>query len=180
MNLFGWKSAGRAAARPALSRGMSAWIGGSWPRAYEAQIRELYLTNAVAQRAVRLVAEGVASVSVRATVDRAAALLAATSGGQRLLETLATNILLHGNGFVQVLMDPAGAPVELFALRPERIAVEADARGWPTSYRYRAGDAVTHLPAESLIHMRAHHPLDDHYGLGCLDAAAGPLSLIHI
>ena len=64
MKLFGWKSAGRAAARPALARAFSTWVGGQWPRAYEAQLRELYLTNAVAQRAVRLVAEGVASVGL--------------------------------------------------------------------------------------------------------------------
>jgi hypothetical protein len=33
---------------------------GEWPRSYEAQVREAYLGNAVAQRSVRLVAESVA------------------------------------------------------------------------------------------------------------------------
>lgn len=177
MNLFGWKSAGRAAPRPALSRAYATWVGGQWPRSYEAQLRDLYLTNAVAQRAVRLVAEGVASVSLIASSPQAAALVAATSGGQALLETLASNILLHGNGYVQILRDGEGLPAELFALRPERVTVEADPRGWPLAYRYRAGEVTSLLANDSLIHIRTHHPLDDHYGLGCLEAAAGPMAI---
>lgn len=179
MKLFGWKSAGRAVARPVLGRGLTGWLGGHWPRAYEAQLRELYLVNAVAQRAVRLVAEGVASIALtpHGASTKAAALVTATSGGQRLLETLATNLLLHGNGYVQILTDAKGVPVELYALRPERVTVEADGRGWPASYRYRAGEVTNVLPADSLIHIRTHHPLDDHYGLGCLDAAAGPMAI---
>ncbi len=177
MKLFGWKSAGRMAARPVLSRGFSFWAGGDWPRAYEAQLRELYLANPVAQRAVRLVAEGAASVPVIASDSAAGALVAATSGGQALIETLATQLLLHGNGYVQILRDANGAPVELFALRPERVAVEADPQGWPMAYRYKVGEAASLLPAESVVHIRTPHPLDDHYGLGCLDAAAGPMAI---
>lgn len=177
MKLFGWKSAGRAAARPALARAFSTWVGGQWPRAYEAQLRELYLTNAVAQRAVRLVAEGVASVAVQASQPAAATLVTATSGGQSLLETLAVNLLLHGNGYVQILPEASGQPAELFALRPERVAVDADPRGWPLAYRYRAGEVTSLHPADTIIHIRTHHPLDDHYELGGLDAAAGPMAI---
>lgn len=177
MKLFGWKSAGRAPARPMLARALSGWIGGQWPRAYDAQVRELYLTNAVAQRAVRLVAEGVASVSVQTRDARAAALVTATSGGQSLLETLAVCLLLHGNGYVQILSDAQGQAAELFALRPERVSIEADPRGWPIAYRYKAGEVVSQHPADAIIHIRTHHPLDDHYGLGGLDAAAGPMAI---
>jgi hypothetical protein len=60
MKLFGWKAAGRDGARPALSRsgGSVVSVLGEWPRSYEAQVREAYLGNAIAQRAVKLVAEG--------------------------------------------------------------------------------------------------------------------------
>jgi hypothetical protein len=56
MKLFGWKSAGRAVVRPAktyvsLARGVGGALFGAWPRSYEAQVREGYLSNAVAQRA---------------------------------------------------------------------------------------------------------------------------------
>jgi len=56
MRWFGRKGGG--AARPALARVMAgAAIGGEWPRSYEAQVRDAYAGNAVAQRAVRMVAE---------------------------------------------------------------------------------------------------------------------------
>jgi HK97 family phage portal protein len=182
MKIFGWKSAGRAQARPAkthvsLARAFAGGSLGEWPRSYEAQVREGYLNNAVAQRAVRLVAEGVASAPLSASDDTALALLTATSGGQSLLETLAAQLLLHGNGYVQLLTAPDGSLVELYALRPERVSVEADARGWPAAFRYKAGEAVTRLGSNELVHIRTHHPLDDHYGLGCLGAASGAIAI---
>ena len=57
-----------------------------------------------------------------------AALVTATSAGQSLLETLAAQLLLHGNAYVQVIKDGRGRPVELFALRPERVSVVAGRR----------------------------------------------------
>ena len=188
MKIFGWKSAGRALARPGkthvpLTRPFGARSFGSggglgeWPQSYEAQLREGYLNNAIAQRAVRLVAEGVASAPLSASDDRALALVNATSGGQALLETLAVQVLLHGNGYVQLLTAPDGSLCELYALRPERVSVEADVRGWPAAFRYKAGEAVTRLGANELIHIRTHHPLDDHYGLGCLGAASGAIAI---
>jgi HK97 family phage portal protein len=182
MKIFGWKSAGRASSRPVrsavpLAQTYATPSLGEWPRSYEAQVREGYLQNAVAQRAVRLVADGVASVPLLATDATALALIRATSGGQSLLETVATHVLLHGNAYVEMLPGTAGAPGELFALRPERVSVEADARGWPAAFCYRAGAAITRLPAESVIHIRTIHPLDDHYGLGCLGAASGAVAI---
>jgi HK97 family phage portal protein len=187
MKIFGWKSAGRALARPdkthvPLTRpfGARSFGGGSlgeWPQYYEAQLREGYLNNAIAQRAVRLVAEGVASAPLLASDDAARALVTATSGGQALLETLAAQLLLHGNGYVQLLTAPDGSLCELYALRPERVSIEADVRGWPAAFRYKAGEAVTRLGSNEIIHIRTHHPLDDHYGLGCLGAASGAIAI---
>jgi HK97 family phage portal protein len=151
-----------------------------WPRSYEAQVREAYLTNPVAQRAVRLVAESVAWAPIFASEkgEAAAALVPPA-----LLETVATQLLLHGNAFVQLLQDASGAPAELFALRPERVSVEADAGGWPAAYLYKVGEAKNRIAATDglgrpgLVHLKAAHPLDDHYGLGCLGAAAGAVAV---
>jgi HK97 family phage portal protein len=101
----------------------------------------------------------------------------------QLLETVAAHLLLHGNAFVQLLQDGAGQPAQLFALRPERVRVEADASGWPAAYLYKVGEAKLRVPARDglgrpgLVHLRALHPLDDHYGLGCLGAAAGAVAI---
>ncbi|MGN6374242.1 MAG: phage portal protein [Sphingomonas sp.] len=182
MKLFGWKAAGRVESRPALSRsGLGPVVVGEWPRSYEAQVREAYLGNAIAQRAVKLVAEGVGGAPVTASDPALAALIGARSGGQALAETLAAHLLLHGNAYVQVLPTPDGAVAELFALRPERVTVEPDAAGWPAAYRYRVGDRVTRLTADGprpeVIHLKAFNPVDDHYGLGCLGAAAGAVAI---
>ena len=68
------------------------------------------------------VAEGVGQAPLLPTEPRLAALVSATSAGQSLLETIASQLLLHGNAYVQVMKDAAGRPVELFALRPERVS----------------------------------------------------------
>jgi HK97 family phage portal protein len=182
MKIFGWKSTGRSFLRPAktralLARSYGAASLGDWPRSYEQQVREGYLHNAVAQRAVRLVAEGVASAPLTASDPAALALVKATSGGQALIETVAAHLLLHGNAYVELLPGADGGPQELFALRPERVTVEADPRGWPVAFVYRAGEVATRMPADSVIHIRGLHPLDDHYGLGCLGAASGAVAI---
>ena len=167
MKLFGWKSAGRAVARPVLSRGFATWMGSAEvPRSYEERVREGYCDNPVAQRAVRMVAEGVGSAPVSASDPAVLPLLNAKTAGQGLVETVAMQLLLHGNAFVQVLCGAAGEPVELFALRPERVTIEADARGWPLAYRYKAGEAVMRIAAEdangrpAVIHIKATNPLN--------------------
>lgn len=188
MKLFGWKAAGRDDARPALSRYAGYGVGhaaplGDWPAGYEAQVREGYLRNPVAQRAVKLVSESLASAPMLVSDPAIATMLAARSGGQALAETIAANLLLNGNAFVQLLTDADGNLRELFALRPERVTIEPDARGWPVACRYGVGDQLTRLMLDDpdkrpqIVHLKAFNPLDDHYGLGALAAASGPIAI---
>jgi HK97 family phage portal protein len=163
----------------------------AWPQGYEAQVREAYLGNPVAQRAVRLVAEAVGSASMydeggggaSGEPPPKAAPVPAGIVTASLLETAAAQLLLHGNAYLQILTDAAGMPAELFPLRPERVSIEADAAGWPAAYVYRAGEARARLPVRdglgrpALVHLTAMLPLDDHQGLGCLGAAAGAVAI---
>ncbi|MFT4027414.1 MAG: phage portal protein [Novosphingobium sp.] len=147
------------------------------PFEYARSVRRAYLDNPVAQRAVRLAAESIGGAALLPCDPRLAALVQATSAGQPLLETLASQVLLHGNGYVQVIKDAAGRPAELFALRPDRVSVVAGADGWPSGYAYKVGEQALTIPREdedggsNLIHIRSFHPADDHYGAGCLAAA---------
>ena len=172
-----------AESRVPLARSFtSPWLFGDLgnPRSpfdYNLAVKRAYLDNPVAQRAVRLVAEGIGGAALVADDPELTALVKATSAGQSLLETLASQLLLHGNAYVQVIKDGAGLPAELFALRPERISVIAGSDGWPSGYSYKLGDKVLSIPlldedaSPNLIHIKSFHPADDHYGAGCLAAA---------
>ncbi len=148
------------------------------PYEYSRSVKDAFLNNPVAQRAVRIAAEGVGSAPLQAIEGgEFNNLITTTSMGQSLIETLAANLLLHGNAFVQILKDASGKPVELFALRPERIRVENDRDGWPAAYCYKAGSSETTFPLldadgwPNIIHIKAYHPGNDHFGAGCLMAA---------
>ena len=189
MKFFGMKAAASADVRPVLARawGTGAVALGEWPASYEAQVRSGVMGNAVAQRAMRLVSEGAGACPLKVggveDAARVLALVGRASAGQGLVETLACHLLLHGNAYVQLMVGADGMPAELFALRPERVSVEADARGWPAAYLYRVGESMTRLSPDdgagrpSVLHLKALHPLDDHYGLGCVGAAAGPVAI---
>jgi HK97 family phage portal protein len=185
MKWFGRKSleTSHDGRRPALSAAGAMAALGSWPTSYEAQVRAGYLENAIAQRAVRMVAEGVAAAPITGADAELVRLVTRRSAGQVLVETIAAQLLLHGNAFVQLLDDGRGGVGELYALRPERVTVEPDANGWPVAFRYRVGAQVQRLAAEdaggrpAVVHIKAFHPLDDHYGLGCLGAAPGAIAV---
>ncbi len=187
----------RSGGLSALPYGIAGMATGPAPLAdYITQVRESYLANAVAQRACRLVAEAISGAPFTSPNPHVLRLVQAPSAGQNLIETLAIHLMLHGNAYVQVIRKDAGygdnpdgdadCPVaELYAPRPERILVDTDARGWPCAFRYRiagSGDYVR-LPAEApdgrplMAHIRRMHPLDDHYGLGCLSAASAAVQV---
>jgi HK97 family phage portal protein len=178
---FGRKSA-PADARPFVP----AWLQSDaaeegFARSYQTQFEEVYRRNPVGQRAVRLVAGMFGSLTVEAIDgDARAAELVQADG---LLESIAANLLLHGNAYVQLIADGHDRPAELCLLRPERVSVVSDERGWPVAYLYRAaGQAVRinradPLERRQLAHIKALHPRDDHYGMGCLEAAIAAASV---
>ena len=174
-------------ARGFISPWAAAFDGGPLGRSpfdYAREVAEAYLANPVAQRSVRIVAEGVGSAPVACDDARLARLLAKSCGSQPLLEVLAAQLALHGNAYVQLIKDGAGVPVELYPLRPERVQVVAGEDGWPTAYRYVLADRTLTIALEdehgwpNIIHLRGFHPTDDHYGAGCL-AAAAPAVAVH-
>jgi HK97 family phage portal protein len=155
---------------------------GDPPAGYEARVDEAYGRNAIAQRAVRLVAEslGAAPLLSGGETHPAGELLAPA-----LRETLATHLLLHGNAYVALGMDHRGVPAAAWAIRPERLQIECDAEGWPLRYVERVGGRVRQWPAgwdggePPLLHLKLVHPLDDRLGMGCLGAASDAVALLN-
>jgi HK97 family phage portal protein len=152
------------------------------PAGYEGQVRESFGRNAIAQRAVRLVAEsaGSAPVTTAEGGHPALDLLSPT-----LIETVATHLLLHGNSWIETGVDHAGRPAALWALRPERVRPDLDSDGWPRAWLYRVGPREIRYSVDGdglrpgLLHLKTVNPMDDHLGAGCLSAAIEPVSLLN-
>lgn len=164
---------GRKSAAPDARPFVPAWLGGEahsgFARSYDTQFEEVFRRNPVGQRAFRLVAGMLGALPVYAAEgDERAATIASADG---LLEGIAANLLLHGNGYAQLLTGDDGAPAEICLLRPERVSVVTDERGWPSAYLYRVTGRVTRvercdaLGRRQMAHLKALHPRDDHYGM---------------
>jgi HK97 family phage portal protein len=164
------------------SGGRARWT----PRDYAALAREGYVQNAIVHRAVKLVAENAAAVPFLLYEGAAAHdkhplldLLARPNprqDGATFLESLYGYLLLAGNAYVEaVALD--GVLRELYALRPDRMRVVPGPDGWPEAYEYTvAGNCIRFDQSAQamppILHLTAFHPLDDHYGLAPLEAAA--------
>jgi HK97 family phage portal protein len=164
------------------SGGRARWT----PRDYAALAREGYLANAIVHRAVRLIAENAASCGFLAyegaREHEAHALLQLLArpnprqDGASFFEALYAHMLLAGNAYVEAVT--LGDEVrELHALRPDRMKVVPGPDGWPEAYDYGVGGRSVRFDqlasrVPPILHLTFFHPLDDHYGLAPIEAAA--------
>lgn len=99
-------------------------------------------------------------------------------GRAEFLEAIYVQLLLSGSAYVEAVAAPEGGgpPVELHVLRSDRMSVVPGTDGWPAAYDYAVGGRkhrfVMGEGAAPICHVRAFHPLDDHYGLSPIEAAA--------
>ncbi len=171
------------------SGGRARWT----PRDYAALTREGYVRNAIVHRTVRLIAEtigGVTFLAYEGDAERGTHplldLLARPNprqDGAGFLEAVTAHLLLSGNAYIEaVTLD--GALRELYALRPDRMKVVPGPDGWPEAYEYNVGARVVRFeqtPGSGpgvteflppILQLALFNPLDDHYGLAPLEAAA--------
>ncbi|NUS99902.1 MAG: phage portal protein [Sphingomonas sp.] len=174
---MGWWFGRKAApdARPFVPAWLNTEGQAGFARSFETQFEEVYRRNPVGQRSVRLVAGMLGALPVYAAEgdERAVGIVSADG----LLESIAANLLLHGNAYAQLIAGDDGMPAEICTLRPERVSVVSDERGWPTAYLYRVGGRTMRVERSDALgrrqvsHLKSLHPRDDHYGMGCLEAA---------
>lgn len=98
-------------------------------------------------------------------------------GRAEFFEAIYSQILLSGNAFVEAVTgEDQGVPSELHVLRSDRMTVVPGPDGWPAAYDYAVGGRKHRFlqagAASAICHIRAYHPLDDHYGLSPIEAAA--------
>ena len=161
------------------------------PRDYGALSREGYQRNPVVHRCVRLIAEAAAQTPLLAKVGGAElpehpalALIERPNprqGGIAFRETLFGHLLVAGNAYVEAV-SIGREPRELHALRPDRMRVVPGRDGWAEAYDYTVGAQTIRFRQEEaalapILHLTLFHPVDDHYGLSPVEAAACALDV---
>ena len=161
------------------------------PRDYTSLAKEGFQSNPIVYRAVRMIAEAAASVSFllydgrKELVDHPLMRLMTTpnprDSGTVLREALIGYLLVSGNAYLEAVCD-AGQVREIYALRPDRMRVVPGGDGWPAAYDYHVnGQSVQFdqdaVPVPQILHLTLFHPLNDHYGLSPMEAAAASIDI---
>jgi len=168
--------------------------GATWmPRDTTAFAREGFMQNAIVYRCVRMIAEAAGSIPFclydgqQEIEDHPLlALLKAptpTSTRAEFMESLIGHLLVSGNAYVEAIA--AGSDIrELHILRPDRVTLVPGEDGWPEAYDYTvAGTVPVRLDGDvvpsirRVLHQKLFHPLDDHYGLSPIEAAATAIDI---
>ncbi|MEM7505512.1 MAG: phage portal protein [Pseudomonadota bacterium] len=162
------------------------------PRDQVSLTRNGYENNVIAFRSVRMVAEAAGALPLvlseagaRMSEHPVLRLLTQPNPGQDgrgFLEQIYGYLQLAGNAYIEAACpDTLNLPRELHALRPDRMSVVPGEDGWPAAYEYRVGSAkhrwMMSEDARPILHLKAFHPLDDHYGMSPLEAAASSLDV---
>lgn len=195
-SLFGGRARAAPEAKASAVGGLVALHGAgraAWtPRDATSLARVGYCGNVVAFRCVRMIAEAAAATPFRAAEGGAALaehpvldLLERPNRGQdgvALREAFYGHLLLAGDAYLEAASGPSSAaPAELHVLRPDRMKVVPGRDGWPQSYEYRVGPKTHRFDmdgdAPPILHLQAFHPLDDHYGMSPLEAAAASIDV---
>lgn len=164
------------------SGGRVAWT----PRDTVSLTKTGFLGNPIGFRAVKLIAETAAALPLvlqdcerRFDTHPVLDLLRRpnpSQGRAELMEAIYGQLLLSGNAYVEAVPGLTALPGELHVLRSDRMAVVAGADGWPVAWDYAVAGRKHRFDMMGEVvpvcHIRAFHPLDDHYGFSPLQAAA--------
>ncbi|MEM1422050.1 MAG: phage portal protein [Pseudomonadota bacterium] len=165
--------------------GRAAWT----PRDVGSLIRVGYATNAIAYRCTRLICDSAAAIPLllhkgeeRVLAHPVLTLLEKPNpaqSGPAFLEAIYGHLQSAGNAYVRAGVSKTGHPLELHALRPDRVNIVLDADGWPEAYEYQVDKNRQRFEIDRfandppiILHLKCFDPLDDHYGMSPLKAAA--------
>lgn len=174
----------------AMQGGMSGRVAWS-PRDVVSLTKAGFTGNPVGFRSVKLIAEAAAALPLvlqnadqRFEQHPVLDLVRRPNAGQgraELFEALYGQMLLSGNGYLEVVPDEEGQAAELHVLRSDRMNVVPGTDGWPVAYEYAVGgrrhrfDMTGNI--QPICHIKTFHPQDDHYGLSPMQAAASAIDV---
>ncbi len=160
------------------------------PRNYTGFANEGYTQNAICYRAIRMIAEAAASIPLISSDETGISaqhplidLIKRPNNqqcGPDLLEEWYGYLLVAGNAYLE-LVSLNGVPRELYVLRPDRMKVIPGPDGWPEGYEYSLEGKTQRFlqtPPDGqppILHQKLFHPVNDHYGLSPIEAAAAAI-----
>ncbi len=161
------------------------------PRDVVSLTRSGFLGNPIGFRSVKLIAEAASALPLilqdserRYDMHPLLALMKnpnLAQGRAELLEALFGQLLLTGNGYLEVVAGEDGTPLELHVLRSDRMNVVPGGDGWPVAYEYAVGGKKHRFDmtngAAPICHIKSFSPQDDHYGFSPLQAAASAIDV---
>ena len=162
------------------------------PRQYDRLADEGYQKNIIAYRCVKLISQNAAMIpltvhqgkgkdKVRLYDHPLVDLLQRPNpkqGRSELFESLFSFLLISGNSYLEAVGPIGRTPMELWALRPDRMQIIPGAHGMVETYRYSVNGKSVDFKVDpvngqaQVLHMKSFHPLDDWYGMSPLEAAA--------
>lgn len=168
--------------------GKPVWSG----RDYQKFSQEGYIRNVIAHRAINLIAKGASSIPWQLHAKEDGRMVAIGDhpllqllnqpnplrSGKALMEELYSHRLISGNGYLLRVTNNEGVPVELYCLRPDRVAVVAGHANIPMGYHYTVGKQVRKYMVDPIsgqadvLHVKQFNPTNDWYGLSPMEAAA--------
>jgi HK97 family phage portal protein len=153
---------------------------------------EGYIKNVISYRAVSMISKAVSTIPIKLfeksengkTEIKKSEILNLLNfpnpltNGRLFVESVVSYRIISGNSYILSVKSSSGKPIELYSLRPDRVSIISDKEGYTTAYVYNAGnkdvkyhcDKITGKSA--ILHLKNFHPLDDHYGLSAIEAAA--------
>jgi len=169
-------------------QGKAVWT----PRNYRDLAEQAYQKNAVAFRCVRMIAEAAASIPIRVWENGRKfddhpleTLLMRPNNlesGRQFLEKVYGFLQISGNSYLEMII-LADRVRELHVLRPDRIRVLVNAKGWPEAYEHNINGTLTTYRKDPrsgimpILHMAQFHPGNDHYGMSPVEAAATAIDI---
>lgn len=160
--------------------------------------KEGYMQNATVYACVQKIANAVASVDLsvyrydgddKVKIDNSPLyeLLDRPNpyqGGAALIRAIVSYKKITGNAYLLKMPYGSMAPTELWALRPDRVKVLLNDKGYPAGYEYSTGMGKIVFPVNDdgtcdVLHLKEFHPLDDTYGLSPMQSAAYSVDIVN-
>jgi len=149
---------------------------------------EAYSKNVIAHRAIATIAKAVSTIKFEVSSDgkkiNSHPILKVLSnpnpseGCNLFLESITSYRQISGNAFILAVKNSEGEVSELYSLRPDRVSILTDKRGFISAYVYSSDEREVKYPVDKLtgrsqiLHLKNFHPLNDHFGLSSIEPAA--------